>query len=911
MSFGSIVYTFFIKPLQLLFELIFSIANRLTANPGVSIIFLSLAVNVLVFPLYRRADEMQHEERNLDKKLQPRVDQIKNTFTGDERFMILQAYYRQNNYKPINALKGSLSLLLEIPFFIAAYNFLSGLQLLKGTHFGPIPDLGAPDALISFQGIVINALPVLMTIINIISASIYMKGFPLRDKIQTYGMAVIFLFFLYNSPSGLVFYWTLNNVFSLIKNILYKLPDPKNVLTLSAAIVGIVGILLVGFFQPFDSVKKHLFVYGFCCLLFLPLIISRLTQRKSIITIREAGKTDTFLFTMGSIYLTLVSGILIPSSIIKTSPGEFINLLELYNPLWYVLSALLIASGTFLLWFGIYYRLASLQGKNILTLFMIILSFCSTVNYMFFGTKRGDMSADLIYFVLPSDTAKDYIINIMILITVCLMVFLLWKKKKKFLSALILPMCMAVLIMSFANIAELNKELTEIKAMVTNENYVEWPQITLSKKGKNVVILMMDRSIGYFMPFLLEEKPELREQFSGFTYYPQTISFATKTNGGLPAIYGGYEYIPEKMNERSEQKLVEKHNEALLMMPKLFGNANYKVTILNPTYANYKTPSDLSIYNNIENVSAYNLDGRFGSHEQQEKGREARRRNFFCHSIYKMSPLILQPSLYTCGSYNEADLIAGQIVHTILTAAGTRSDFEEQYNTLKNLSIITHIEEDDLNTFTTLDNSTTHNPTLLQMPDYIPADSVDNTPYEKNPVVRKSINNETRVFETIDQITHYQVNMAAYLMLGKWFDYLRQNEVFDNTRIIIVADHGQAMGFSDFKFGEPGWADSLYFNPILMVKDFNSTSFTIDDQLMTNADVPLIAMKDLIDAPVNPATGKSLSDDIKYAPEIHVYRVGEWNPKYNNGFTFAEGDWAAFYGGDIYDPGNWKPIDKR
>ena len=45
-------------------------------------------------------------------------------------------------------------------------------------------------------------------------------------------------------------------------------------------------------------------------------------------------------------------------------------------------------------------------------------------------------------------------------------------------------MCMAVLIMSFANIAELNKELTEIKAMVTNENYVEWPQITLSKKAK-------------------------------------------------------------------------------------------------------------------------------------------------------------------------------------------------------------------------------------------------------------------------------------------------------------------------------------------------------------------------------------------------------------------------------------------
>ena len=39
--------------------------------------------------------------------------------------MILQTYYRQNHYKPTYVLRSAVSLFLEIPFFIAAYAFLS------------------------------------------------------------------------------------------------------------------------------------------------------------------------------------------------------------------------------------------------------------------------------------------------------------------------------------------------------------------------------------------------------------------------------------------------------------------------------------------------------------------------------------------------------------------------------------------------------------------------------------------------------------------------------------------------------------------------------------------------------------------------------------------------------------------
>lgn len=145
----DILHRLIFGPLELLFDTVYTVGYRITGNSGLSIILLSLVMNLLMLPLYRRADALQEEERIQARLLKPGIEKIRRAFRGDERFMILQTYYRQNNYKPWYVLKGSLSLLLEIPFFIAAYRYLSGLSLLHGAAFGPIADLGKPDQLIS------------------------------------------------------------------------------------------------------------------------------------------------------------------------------------------------------------------------------------------------------------------------------------------------------------------------------------------------------------------------------------------------------------------------------------------------------------------------------------------------------------------------------------------------------------------------------------------------------------------------------------------------------------------------------------------------------------------------------------------------------------------------------------------
>ena len=243
MNFGSMLSTLLIGPLKLIFEVIFSMVNRLD-NPGLSIVALSLCMNLLVLPLYRRADAIQDEAREAEERLSPGVRHIRSTFHGDQRFMILQTYYRQNHYSPMHALRGALPLLLEIPFFIAAYQFLSSLALLQKRPFGPIPDLGAPDGMLTLFGLSINVLPILMTVINLISSSIYTKGAPLKSKIQLYVMALVFLIFLYDSPAGLTMYWTLNNLFSLIKNLVVRNESTKRAMRIMCGAVGF-GVLVL------------------------------------------------------------------------------------------------------------------------------------------------------------------------------------------------------------------------------------------------------------------------------------------------------------------------------------------------------------------------------------------------------------------------------------------------------------------------------------------------------------------------------------------------------------------------------------------------------------------------------------------------------------------------------------------
>jgi hypothetical protein len=163
------------------------------------------------------------------------------------------------------------------------------------------------------------------------------------------------------------------------------------------------------------------------------------------------------------------------------------------------------------------------------------------------------------------------------------------------------------------------------------------------------------------------------------------------------------------------------------------------------------------------------------------------------------------------------------------------------------------------------------------------------------------------IAEEYYQYSGYQSNAAALIQIGKWLVYLQENGVYDNTRIIIVSDHGNGLGnFEAWLTGEDlNGLDIEQFSPILMYKDFGQTGdFVTSDEFMTNADTPYLASKDIIEDPCNPFTGVPFSTDYKNGDQI-VINSEDWDIGVNNGYAYLPGYWYSVSGGDMTDASNW------
>ena len=921
MTAGEQIYQLIIAPLELFLEAVYRMADILFGKPAYAIFLMSLFMNMLLLPLYKQADRIQADEREAERKLESYVKHIKKTFSGDERFMMLQTYYAQNHYKPYYAMKGLLPLALEIPFFIAAYHFLSNSEELIGASFGPIQNLGSPDGLLVIGTRTINVLPILMTLINVISSAIYLRDSTLKDKITLYGMALIFLVLLYDSPSGLVLYWTLNNLFSLGKNVIYRFRNPGKVLAAGLSFTGAAALYYSLFIFHADLAWHRVLLSAIALMMEIPVIIRLIKKlsngRMDRIHIQE--KTNYGLFLCGGIFLSIVTGVLIPSAVISSSPEEFVQIFDFHVPTVHVLHAALLAAGTFVIWLGVFYYLADKKAKRIFEIVIWVISGTAVLNYMFFGTKLGQLSSQLQFendklfpgTVFSSISVPEKTGNIAAIILLSGLFILLFRKKEKLVKAAYYVLILAVVSMSIFNIIQIQSAVPRLEQTVADMKNKEKAHFGLSKNGKNVVVMMMDGAIGSYIPYLLQENPALEEQFRGFTYYPNTLSFGGHTIFASAALYGGYEYTPEEINKRSEELLVNKHNEALRVMPVLFEGAGYDVTVCDPSLAGYAEIPDLSIYDEYPEIQTYHAEnGTFLSEEEANYTSQLRNRiwnrNFFCYSMMKISPLVIQPVLYSNGSYLMPN-IGDQAVIDLSHASGFNDSFLNSFSVLGSLTGMTDITPEG-NHFLMLANEATHEPTLLSEPEYEPAAAVDNTEYDRSHQDRFTWRDRTMEVTQKDHMAHYHVNMAALIKLGAWFDFLRENDVYDNTRIILVADHGFCLNqFEDLLFGRTKEEDVMYYNPLLLVKDFNADGFSTDDSFMTNADVPVLALEALIESPINPFTGREINADRKYSAEQIVMVSEKYGLKANKGTTFAPAIWYSVHD-NILDRDNWSKL---
>jgi len=895
----TILYTIIIYPLVQIIELVFRAGDKIFENAGLAIIGVSLAVTFLCLPLYIVAEKWQNVEREAIRRLKPKIDKIKAVFKGDEQYMILSTFYRQNHYHPLYGLRNSFGILIQVPFFIAAYTFLSHLQALQGASFHFIRDLGAPDGLLAIGGVRLNILPVLMTAINCIAGAIYTRNLYAKDKIQIYGMAAVFLALLYNSPSGLVLYWTMNNVFSLVKNIFLLLKKPVLVLyiILCAAVLSLDAYLIL--FHHGNLYKRLILIAASCVIPLMPLMVKLYNRMFTAILnpLNADEQKRTQLFIISLAVICVLTGFVIPSFVIASSPQEFSYIESVASPFSFLRNSFFQAFGFCVFWPVCIYFLFGKKVKTLLVLLAVCAGWGALINTFCFSGEYGELSSMLTFsnagIIKPALGIALGNIAIMLFLA-ALIIFLVYINKIKIIFALSSIIALALTGIAAAHSITIGREFaryTTIRAETGEAESVSLaPVFQLSRDGKNVIVIMLDRAINAFTPEVFSESPELHKQFSGFVYYPNTLSFNSFTLMGAPPLFGGYEYTPDEVNKRTEEPLVQKHNEALLMMPVVFAANDFAVTVTDPPWANYSWIPDIRIYAGYPEIKVRNTIRSYTDIWLARNNFSGLRiksatlqRNFIWFSLFKSSPLILRDAIYNNGDWWSAD--AAAIDFRLLL---------NNYAALDFLPLLTGTDAPKQNTFTILVNELTHEPAFLQAPDYVPS-----------PVVTDRGNSQYA-----DNV-YYPANAAALRRLGAWFEFLKQNGLYDNTRIIIAADHGAAVESGAFPRSEEIPFSREAYNPLLMVKDFDAdfpprTGIV----LMTNADVPSLAFRGLISNPINPFTGSPVTDEMKQSP-LRITTSNKWMPYEHNANTFKIGgnEWYTVHT-DIFNAANWQKLEK-
>ena len=214
-----------LRPIIWLMRLLMELFVKVIPNWGVSIILVTLVTKIVFLPLtFKSSDSMARMA-----SLNPKIAELRAKYKDKPERMNqeMAALYKKEK---VNPLSGCLPLLLQIPIFFSLYNLFNSHFELRGAMFIPgwIPDLSVAESVydlpFSFLGIdAIRLLPLIMLATQFLSSKLTQP--PSTDasgsqmKLLNYAMPVVFLFMLYNMPSGLTLYWTVQNLLSIVQQV--------------------------------------------------------------------------------------------------------------------------------------------------------------------------------------------------------------------------------------------------------------------------------------------------------------------------------------------------------------------------------------------------------------------------------------------------------------------------------------------------------------------------------------------------------------------------------------------------------------------------------------------------------------------------------------------------------------------
>ncbi|WP_458399732.1 YidC/Oxa1 family membrane protein insertase [Mailhella sp.] len=972
----DLIYLICIAPLEFCMRHILDWGFDLTKSYGPALIFMSLAVNTVILPIYNKVEGWQEEERALKARMAPMETMIREVFKGQERFAMISTLYRQHGYSQFMTLRASIGVLLQIPFFFAAYHLLSNMEALHGVSFGPIRDLGAPDELFVVGGFSINILPILMTVVNLVSAFFYTHDLSRRDKIQLYGMAALFLVLLYNSPAALTFYWTLNNVYSLGKNIvekdwmkrqgwiaaLEKLAEQRTRLAQRAAVlwaralsmqVGLSAVVAVlggaGLFMLVRGLLGHgkysfemsAMIFG-AFLLFIGICyfaeekverLKKMTLPQALAVLAGIIGVSYILAKYGfhqgnekkvAVKMALVAGAaclltygrtlwgtmyakIAPQkntlgALFLPSAGLIAFLIFVYCPFMVFSSDPAVfgmrledfASSRFGMFFVAMICLAVFGGlvRPVKWIFGSAFSMMAFAALAFCFVVAPDVGVmDAFVFQKPEALTRwynTYIDAAVAAVIVLFFVIAVQSNKAKIMMNVVYASLTVLVVMTGVHYFDVSEK--QFKNSYTEINDGGMPQYvkdfyTFSKNGKNIVVVMLDMFTGGNMNQILEQYPSIKTDLDGFTWYEDVVSSGSLTILGKPGILGGENCHPVKLNEDRTKSLEEKISKEYGMFFRKLQHYDYKLSIHD---VEFFEPELLAPYLESEHYT------NFVPHKESALWPDASKlwaqknnTNLYNNqkfdifwniiSLFNVSPVTFKKYFYCDGGW-------------MSSVSKGNYDFTHAAINLANLelpSYISSVSDDDKNSFIYMFNLMTHVPWAIDengMP------CPNGASFESRDIKNHGVS-----------ASHVRAEYYSLKTLLKWFEWMKDNGVYDNTQIILVSDHGA----HDSKEIVKIWNDiyPIALHSLLLVKPINTRGELRIDRTtpMSNSDVPHIIMNEII------TVQSEKNFPWKDTNRERVCVSGEWrrenHPK--NNFEFSM---VYKIRGPLYDKNSWVKI---
>ncbi|HXG30660.1 MAG TPA: membrane protein insertase YidC [Thermodesulfobacteriota bacterium] len=197
-------------------------------NYGISIIVITLIIRLLFLPLTVKSMASMKEMQIKMQELKPKMDALKEKYKDDKakQNAELMKLYTSHGINPLSGLSGCLPLLIQLPVFIALYDVLLYSIELRHSSFLWITDLSEPEHLFDIPGIGIpfRILPLAMGVSWYISqkmtptAAAPGSDSMIQMKMMEF-MPLIFTIMFWGLPSGLILYWTVSNILSIVQQL--------------------------------------------------------------------------------------------------------------------------------------------------------------------------------------------------------------------------------------------------------------------------------------------------------------------------------------------------------------------------------------------------------------------------------------------------------------------------------------------------------------------------------------------------------------------------------------------------------------------------------------------------------------------------------------------------------------------